>query len=144
MSFFYSLFRMKKDGTGAEAKLPITFHEDHITLADDIDITNDLGVGNDLDVTGAASVGETLEVTGNTTLAGTLGVTGATTVDDLTATGTITLAGITISSNDGTPEAAVTGNAKGDLCMDTATGNWYTFKGTPTENTGWKLVTVAA
>lgn len=112
MSFFYSLFRMKKDGTGAEAKLPITFHED-------------------------------LEVTGNTTLTGTLGVTGATTVDDLTATGTIILAGITISSNAGTPEAAVTGNAKGDLCMDTATGNRYTFKGTPTENTGWKLVTVA-
>jgi len=142
MSFFYNLFRKNADGS-ATATREITFLADLITLADDIDITNDLGVGNDLDVTGAATIGETLGVTGNTTVGGTLGVTGVTTVDDLTATGTITLAGITISSNAGTPEAAVTGNAKGDLCMDTATGNWYTFKGTATQNTGWKLVTVA-
>ena len=127
-----------------EAKLPITFHADLITLADDIDITNDLGVGNDLDVTGAASVGETLEVTGNTTLTGTLGVTGLTTVAALTATGALTLAGITLSAYAGTPEAHVTGNRKGDLCVDYTNGALYVFAGTPTQNTGWKLVTQAA
>ena len=144
MSFFYSLFRKKADGTGAEATLPITFNEDLITLAEDIDITNDLGVGNDLEVTGAATVGETLGVTGNTTVGGTLGVTGATTVAALTATGAITLAGVTISANDGTPEADVTGNRKGDLCIDYTNGALYVFAGTASENTGWKLVTQAS
>ena len=143
MSFFYNLFRKNADGS-ATATRAITFLADLITLADDIDITNDLGVGNDLDVTGAATIGETLGVTGNTTVGGTLGVTGATTVAALTATGALTLKGITLSANAGSPEAAVTGNRKGDLCVDYTNGALYVFAGTASQNTGWKLVTQAA
>ena len=143
MSFFYNLFRKNADGS-ATATRAITFLADLITLADDIDITNDLGVGNDLDVTGAATIGETLGVTGNTTVGGTLGVTGATTVAALTATGALTLAGITLSANAGSPEATVTGNRKGDLCVDYTNGALYVFAGTASQNTGWKLVTQTA
>jgi len=119
MSFFYNLFRKNADGS-ATATREITFLSDLITLADDIAITR------------------------NATVGGNLGVTGATTVAALTATGAITLKGITLSANAGTPEAAVTGNRKGDLCVDYTNGALYVFAGTATQNTGWKLVTQAA
>ncbi len=130
MSFFYNLFRKNADGS-ATATREITFLSDLITLADDIAITQDLSVGRDAAVTRNATVG------------GTLGVTGATTVAALTATGALTLAGITLSAYAGTPEAHVTGNRKGDLCVDYTNGKLYVFGGTATENTGWKLVTQA-
>lgn len=46
-------------------------------------------------------------------------------------------------AGSGTPEASVTGDFKGQRYTDNATGNLYFFKGTPTANTGWKLVTTA-
>ena len=131
MSFFYNLFRKNADGS-ATATRAITFLADLITLADDIAITQDLSVGRDAAVTRNATVG------------GTLGVTGATTVAALTATGALTLKGITLSANAGSPEAAVTGNRKGDLCVDYTNGALYVFAGTASQNTGWKLVTQAA
>jgi len=131
MSFLYSFFRKSATGSG-------------IALKDDLTITDDLAVGGDIAITGAGTVGSTLGVTGNTTVGGTLGVTGLTTVAALTATGALTLAGITLSANAGTPEAAVTGNRKGDLCVDYTNGALYVFAGTATQNTGWKLVTQAA
>lgn len=89
---------------------------------------------SDLSVTGD------LAVTGDTAVTGDLTITG----DVTAAAGTLTLNGITLSANAGTPEAAVTGNRKGDLCIDYTNGALYVFAGTAEANTGWKLVTQAA
>jgi hypothetical protein len=86
----------------------------------------------------------------STTISGTLAVTGATSLTGLvtasgglTLTGTTAIDGITISSHSASPEAAITGNRKGDLCVDYTNSNVYIFTGTATQNTGWKLVTRA-
>lgn len=89
-------------------------------------------------------------ISGTVTLSGAVtntgGISGAgaiATSGGITVTGGTLVEGITISANAGSPEAAVTGARKGDLCVDYTNANLYVFAGTAGQNTGWKLVTRA-
>ena len=82
---------------------------------------------------------------GDVTISGTATLDGPLVVSSgLSVTGETEVQGIMISASDGSPEAAVTGVRKGDLCVDYTNANLYVFAGTAGENTGWKLVTKAA
>lgn len=119
MSWFQRLFKKSYDG-GA------------VTTDSSLTTTSTLAVGGASTLTGAVAMGAAA------TVATTLGVTGASTL-----TGGATIKGSLVTSNGGSPEAAITGVRKGDLCTDYTNGALYVFGGTAGQNTGWKLVTQA-
>lgn len=109
-----------------------------VTLSSALSLLSTLAVTGASAFTGAVSCASTLAVTGASVF------TGLVTVANFTATGTVTICGVTFSAYAGTPEAHVTGNRKGDFCLDYTNGAAYVFAGTAAANTGWKLVTQAS